>query len=165
TFITHDYNISLFIDVFSFNFLCIIYVLKYNVVYFNSNHVKNLFDQIQCDWNSIKNVDEQKIIKKYALKTRFYAIFSGSIVYPGTFIFILFVYMPDFLNIISPLDEPRPRQLPAQVELFIDQEKYFYLFSLIFTITAFLGMTVLMATENMYMILVQHACALFELTR
>jgi len=73
--------------------------------------------------------------------------------------------MPDFLNIISPLDEPRPRQLPAQIELFIDQEKYFYLFSLIFTITAFLGMTVLMATENMYMILVQHACALFELTR
>lgn len=73
--------------------------------------------------------------------------------------------MPDFLDIISPLDESRPRQLPTQVEFFIDQERYFYLLSLIFIVSAFLGMTVIMATENMYMIFVQHVCALFELIR
>jgi len=91
--------------------------------------------------------------------------FFLAIVYPGTFMFILIVYVPDFLDIISPLDEPRPRQLPIQIECFLDQEKYFYFISFIFVIAAFLGMTVLMATENMYMIFIQHACALFELIR
>ncbi|XP_067211477.1 uncharacterized protein [Linepithema humile] len=163
TFITHEYSTTLFIDVFSFNILCIIYALKYNIVYFNLNHVKQLFDKIRRDWNSIKNIDELNIIRKYAYKARFYTIFSGLIVYPGTFAFILTMFIPDVLDIIAPLDEPRPRKLPAQIECFVDEEKYFYLISFVFTICAFLGMTVLMATETMYMIFIQHACGLFEL--
>lgn len=87
------------------------------------------------------------------------------IVYLGTSFFLLIIFVPDFLDIISPLDEPRPRQLPAQIECFLDQEKYFYLISFAFIIVTFLGITVLMATENMYMIFIQHACALFELIR
>nr|XP_012217765.1 PREDICTED: uncharacterized protein LOC105669401 [Linepithema humile] len=73
------------------------------------------------------------------------------------------MFIPDVLDIIAPLDEPRPRKLPAQIECFVDEEKYFYLISFVFTICAFLGMTVLMATETMYMIFIQHACGLFEL--
>ncbi|XP_071630131.1 uncharacterized protein [Temnothorax longispinosus] len=146
TFITHEYSTSLFIEVFSFSILFMVCLLKYNTVYFNSNHVKNLFDQIHCDWKLIRNMDELKIIKKYAYKTRFYAILSGY-----------------FLDLIMPLDEPRQRQLPVQIECFLDQDRYFYLISLIIIIAAFVGMTVIMATENMYMIFVQHSCALFEL--
>lgn len=89
----------------------------------------------------------------------------SAIVYPGTFMFISIIFIPDFLDFIVPLDEPRQRQLPVQLECFFDQERYFYLVSIIFIIAAFLGMTVLMATENMYMIFVQHACALFEIIR
>ncbi|KAF3054355.1 Odorant receptor 270 [Nylanderia fulva] len=163
TFTTHEYSTSLLIEVFSFTILCIIYVLKYNIVYFNSNQIKKLFDQIQRDWHLIKNTDELKIIQKYANKSRFFTIFSGSIVYPGTFAFISIIFIPDILNIIAPLDEPRQRQFPIHVELFVDSEKYFYLISILIMLAAFLGMTVLMATETMYMIFLQHTCGLFEL--
>lgn len=89
----------------------------------------------------------------------------SAIVYPGTFVFLLTIFVPDFLNFIMPLDEPRQRQLPVQIECFLDPERYFYFISFIFIVAAFVGMTVLMATENMYMIFVQHSCALFELIR
>ncbi|XP_071630134.1 uncharacterized protein [Temnothorax longispinosus] len=122
--------------------LCVSFILIQTILL----QVKNLFDQIHCDWKLIRNMDELKIIKKYAYKTRFYAILSGY-----------------FLDLIMPLDEPRQRQLPVQIECFLDQDRYFYLISLIIIIAAFVGMTVIMATENMYMIFVQHSCALFEL--
>ncbi|XP_011864031.1 PREDICTED: uncharacterized protein LOC105559958 isoform X3 [Vollenhovia emeryi] len=162
-FITHEYSATLFINATSFSFLCVVYLLKYNTVYFNSNHVKNLFDQIQCDWKLIENMDELKIIKKYAYKTKLWAIATTFIVYPGTFLFVSTVFIPDVLDFIAPLDEPRQRKFPIQVELFVDQERYFYHVSVFFIILAFVGMTILMATENMYMIFIQHSCALFEL--
>lgn len=87
------------------------------------------------------------------------------IVYPGTFAFLLVIFIPDILNIIMPLDEPRPRQFPFHVEIFFDKERYFYYISVLFITAAFLGATVLMATETMSMIFIQHACGLFELVR
>lgn len=89
----------------------------------------------------------------------------SAIVYPGTFIFILVIFVPDFLDFIMPLDEPRQGQLPVKIELFLDKETYIYVVPLMFTIIGFVGMTIFMATENMYMIFVQHSCALFELIR
>ncbi|XP_050461898.1 uncharacterized protein LOC126856919 [Cataglyphis hispanica] len=85
------------------------------------------------------------------------------IVYPGTFVFLSVIFIPDILDIIMPLDEPRPRQFPIHIEFFFDKEKYFYYISVLFIIAAFLGMTVLMATETMSMTIIQHACGLFEL--
>ncbi|KAH0945369.1 hypothetical protein HN011_007227 [Eciton burchellii] len=162
TFITHEYSMTLFIEVFSFDILCMIYVLKYNIVYFHSDHIKYLFDQIERDWKSIKNTDELKIMQQYAYNARFYTIFSASIVYPGTLAFILTTFVPDVLNVVLPLDEPRQRQLPFKIEPFLNYERYFYLIILIFITSAFLGMTVLMATENMYMLFIQHVCGLYK---
>jgi len=65
------------------------------------------------------------------------------IVYPGTFIFILVIFVPDFLDFIMPLDEPRQRQLPVQIELFLDKETHIYVIPPMFTIIAFVGMTIL----------------------
>ncbi|TGZ45825.1 hypothetical protein DBV15_02677 [Temnothorax longispinosus] len=85
------------------------------------------------------------------------------IVYPGTFIFLLIIFVPDFLDLIMPLDEPRQRQLPVQIECFLDQDRYFYLISLIIIIAAFVGMTVIMATENMYMIFLFEAVTMLNI--
>ncbi|KAL0126441.1 hypothetical protein PUN28_005061 [Cardiocondyla obscurior] len=71
-------------------------------------------------------------------------------------------FIPTFLDFILPLDNPRPRRLPILIECFLDQDKYFYYILLGIIMASLLGMTVIMATENMYMIFVQHSCALFE---
>lgn len=74
------------------------------------------------------------------------------------------IFLPYFLDFIIPLDEPRQQQLPAQIKYFLNENNFYYALCL-FLITGYVGMTILMATENMYMIFVQHSCALFELTR
>lgn len=89
----------------------------------------------------------------------------SAIVYPGSFLFFLIMFTPDVLDIVAPPDESRPRQLLLRVECFFDQEKYFYLVAFMVLITGFLNMTILMATETMYMMFLQHACGLLELTR
>jgi len=89
----------------------------------------------------------------------------AAIVYPGTLAFILTTFVPDVLNVVLPLDEPRQRQLPFKIEPFLNYERYFYLIILIFITSAFLGMTVLMATENMYMLFIQHVCGLYKVIR
>lgn len=64
-----------------------------------------------------------------------------------------------------PLDKPRLRQLPIQIEVFFDIERYFYFFAFLLLIINLLGMTVLMATETMFMAFIQHVCGLFEVIR
>lgn len=88
-----------------------------------------------------------------------------AIVYPGTLAFLLTIFVPIVLDIVAPMDEPRPRQLPIRVECFVDPQKYFYFIYFIIVVSAFSGMTVLMATENMFMIFMQHAGGLFEIVR
>ncbi|XP_070160467.1 odorant receptor Or2-like isoform X2 [Polyergus mexicanus] len=139
--------------------LCVSFILVLAILL----QIKKLFDQIQRDWNLIKDMNELKILQKYAYKAKFYTVFSGLIVYPGTFAFLLIIFIPDILDKIMPLDEPRSRQFPIHIEIFFDKERYFYYISILFIIAAFLGMTVLMATEIMYMTFLQHACCLFEL--
>lgn len=88
-----------------------------------------------------------------------------AIVYLGTFAFLSTIFVPSVLDIVAPMDKPRPRKFPIHIECFLDQQKYFYLLYFVIVVSAFVGMTVLMATENMYMIFMQHTCGLFEIVR
>lgn len=107
----------------------------------------------------------QKREREREMDILFNKFYFTAIVYPGTLAFILTVFVPDVLDVVAPLDKPRPRDLPVKLEFFIDKEKYFYLITVVFILCAFLGMTVLMATETMFMLFTQHACGLYELIR
>lgn len=78
---------------------------------------------------------------------------------------MLTLFIPDILNLVMPMDKPRPRLLPTPVECFIDEQRYFYAIVSDMTIIAMVGMTTFVATETMFMIFIQHACGLFAIAR
>ncbi|GAB1861157.1 Odorant receptor [Camponotus japonicus] len=165
TFITHQYNMKLFIEMMSFHTLLVLFIVKYNTVYLNSTNVKLLFEQINYDCIAITDTQEIEIIQKYASRGRLYTIYFGLLIYIATILFLLTLCIPDVLNFIMPLEKPRLRLLPTPVECFVDQQKYFYVIVSNMLVIAMVGMTTFIATETMFMIFIQHACGLFAIAR
>lgn len=116
-------------------------------------------------WNT--HTDETDICTKYkkldrkSLSTGIIAV----IVYVGTLFFFVTLCVPDILNIVMPLDKPRLRIVPTPLECFLDQQKYFYVIISDIFVIALAGTTTLMATETMFMVIIQHVCGLFTLAR
>ncbi|XP_067212003.1 odorant receptor 22c-like isoform X2 [Linepithema humile] len=163
TFITRQYNLKLFIELMSFNTLLFFFIVKYNTIYMNFKNVKFLLEQINSDFIALTDTQEIKIIQTYASKGRMYTVYSGMFVYLGVLTFLLTLFVPDILDFVKPLDEPRLRQLPTPIECFIDQQKYFYVIVSDICVIGIVGSTTLMASETMFLIVIRHACGLFTI--
>lgn len=72
---------------------------------------------------------------------------------------------PKFLDIVVPLNESRPYELLAIATFFFDQEKYFAPIFTHMTVALSAEITIIVATETMCLIYMQHACALFKIAR
>jgi len=72
---------------------------------------------------------------------------------------------PQFLDIISPMNESRPRRLPIIAEYFIDQERYFYFILLHINAAMFIGIVAFVATSTMLVAYLKHACGMFKIAR
>ncbi|EZA47922.1 hypothetical protein X777_14493, partial [Ooceraea biroi] len=165
TFITRQYNIQLFIELMSLNPLLFLYIIKHNAVYLNFANVKLLLEQINYDCIAITDSRELEIIQKYASKGKFYTIYSALFMYITTSMFIFSLCIPDILNFVAPLEEPRLRELPTPVDCFLDQQQFFYFIVSDFALIALIGMTTFIATETMFMMFILHACGLFAIAR
>lgn len=73
--------------------------------------------------------------------------------------------LPKFLDIVAPLNESRPYELFAIATFFFDQEKYFVPIFLHMTVALSVEITIIVATETVCLIIMQHACALFKIAR
>lgn len=87
------------------------------------------------------------------------------IIYGSSFFIWATLFIPDILNIMMPLDEPRLRTLPTPIECFVDQQKYFYVIVSDVFIIALAGITTILATETMFMVVIQHICGLLAIAR
>ena len=74
--------------------------------------------------------------------------------------FILFIFEPHVLNIVSPLNETRPIRMLFPVEVFIDEKKYFVWITFISILISIFGITVLIANDTMLIIYVQYICGM-----
>ncbi|XP_025073272.1 uncharacterized protein LOC105423827 [Pogonomyrmex barbatus] len=162
-FITNQYNTSLLLQILSFVFPILIDVIKYYLFIIQADNLKQLLEQIQDDWSSLKDKLEINIIEKYACNARFFTIIVMVYCYFGLLLCGIFQCLPIFLDIILPLNESRPCQLFVITEYFINQEKYFYATLLHEGLAYTIGTTALCGTSVTIMICILHACALFEI--
>ncbi|XP_039311530.1 uncharacterized protein LOC120359121 [Solenopsis invicta] len=86
-----------------------------------------------------------------------------------TFIsFLLIFFSPNILDIIVPLNETRQPiwRLTSIMNAFIDTQRQIRteLLTWYFFLTIFIGMNTLIATETLFLMNVQHACAMFQIT-
>ncbi|XP_039311429.1 uncharacterized protein LOC120359113 [Solenopsis invicta] len=163
SFITKQYNVNLLMKIFSTFFPNLFVTVKYISFIILADDLKILFDQIQNDWNLLKDKLEIDIIKKYAYDMRLFAI---SIMVYCQLIMLscgIFENFPMILDIILPLNESRPFQLMAITEYFIDQEKYIYYLMLHESLTAYIGLLSLCGIGVILLMFMMHACALFKI--
>ncbi|XP_018351252.1 PREDICTED: uncharacterized protein LOC108753825 [Trachymyrmex septentrionalis] len=73
------------------------------------------------------------------------------------------LFLPDILDIISPINESRPRILPFKAEFFIDQGQYFNLIRSHICIVIFIISLILVTVSTLYVVLTQHVCGMCEL--
>lgn len=65
------------------------------------------------------------------------------------------------LDVISPLNETRLRKMPHPAEYFINQEKYYYVL-LLSTYVGYLAcVSIAVAADTMYVLLVEHICGMY----
>ncbi|KAH0945361.1 hypothetical protein HN011_006069 [Eciton burchellii] len=128
-FITTKCTMTLFIRTMSRTCPFMIIVMKYCIFIFKSEAIKNIHYQIQEDWKIIQNKLESKIIQKYAHNGQIYTIFIFSFISFIAALVIIIQFLPIILDVILPMDEPRPRELLITVEYFIIEinDKYFYI--------------------------------------
>lgn len=75
----------------------------------------------------------------------------------------LLTLIPILLNVVAPLNESRPYEIPFPVELFFDTTKYFYVsFFLICFLLNIMG-CVSIGLYSLVLMIVQHCNGLFEL--
>lgn len=103
-------------------------------------------------------------ILQYLILSIYYSLVLV-LLYLGILVFIVLFFIPDFLDIVVPLNESRRHQLPLVIEPFFDQEKHFLFIMLNFLVISFIDITILFTVETLYMIYIQHACGLLKLTR
>ncbi|XP_072761711.1 uncharacterized protein [Anoplolepis gracilipes] len=129
------------------------------------NSLKQLFEHMWNDWALQKTYDEIKIMHEHAETTRLWTLYYLSFGYSSLIIYYIWLFMPDILDIVLPINESRPQiQLPYfRVEFFIDEEQYFYFTRFLLCIICFVTSLMPLACSTLFMVFTQHVCAMCEL--
>ncbi|XP_053981736.1 uncharacterized protein LOC128878007 isoform X1 [Hylaeus volcanicus] len=138
-------------------------LLKYNAFWYQADTIKEFMDRVRCDWDT--NHDEiHKILVKHACIGKQYSTLYAMFVYPSAIVVSIF-YIASFIVITDvPLNETRKDYFPIEMEYLIDEEKYFYLLAFHKNLSLFYCASVFIATETVYIMWLQHAAGLFEIT-
>lgn len=76
---------------------------------------------------------------------------------------LLFSFKPILLDLVIPLNETRPHSLPFPMHWYYREEKYFSNLFLCEYFTAILLGLCVISGLSMYLIIVQHVCAMFQI--
>ncbi|XP_078051308.1 uncharacterized protein LOC144477457, partial [Augochlora pura] len=99
---------------------------KYLMLQVEMRKVKLLFARIEQDWKTLENMEEYNILKNSTMNSKFMLNAYISVSIPLGGILATFAYVPIILDIVAPLDEPRPRKFLFIAEFFIfDPAKHF----------------------------------------
>lgn len=77
--------------------------------------------------------------------------------------YMLIPMLPAVLDLINPLNESRPKSPLYMVELYIDQDKYFYSVLTHAYITSLAGIIPLFGTDSLFSSCTHHACGMIKI--
>ncbi|KAI4477717.1 hypothetical protein M0804_012545 [Polistes exclamans] len=118
-----------------------------------------LIDRIRTDIISYTKADETRTLKKYAEDGRKFTIIYAGFLYGAMVIFMITPLKPLIFNT---LNETAERPLIHHVEYFVDKDKYYYFIILHSYVTIVICISVVIATDTMFLVFIQHVCGLFS---
>ncbi|XP_057338896.1 odorant receptor 13a-like isoform X2 [Microplitis mediator] len=147
--------------------ISIVCVFKFINFNYNADKMRTLLESIQSDWNSINDEEEMKILNSWTKDSRKNTIMYAGAVYGSMVPFMLGPLVPIFCKLLpegllpanSSIASAKP--LMFHVEYFYDVEKYYYPLLIHSYFGTMTYITVVIAIDTMFMVYVQHACAIF----
>nr|XP_050855584.1 uncharacterized protein LOC127066200 [Vespula vulgaris] len=121
--------------------------------------MRELLNRVQIDYTLFTTDGEMKIILEYAEDGR-----KFTIIYIGFFLvsMLIFTIPPLKAIIISSINGTIERPFIHHVEYFVDSRRYYYPIILHSCVTIFICVYIIVTVDTMFVLLVQHACALFK---
>ncbi|KAL0102611.1 hypothetical protein PUN28_018125 [Cardiocondyla obscurior] len=152
------HNFDLFIDSLSPLVVDLGCAIKLVTCVLRATEIRELFDQIQYDWQLLITSPYIKTLSNYAQGGRtFTLIYAGSFYSALTF----FMLVPLQQLLLDSSLNASTRPLLHQVEYYIDMEKYYFPILIHGYLTAIICVSISVAADTMYVIVVQHICGLF----
>lgn len=145
-----------------------LYLFKSDISYWNMLLFENIvLEKRKKKWHhysnllSFLNIDTD--LYRYWWKL-YQKIYNFSVLqYIAMIIYNTWLFTPEILDVLLPMNESRPRMQPFKAEFFVDEEEYFYLIRSHTCIVIFMLPLTFLATSTLFVALAQHACGMCEL--
>ncbi|KAH0952954.1 Or9e8 [Eciton burchellii] len=135
--------------------------------FWNHDKLRKLYQSIDEHWDIFTNEIDVRVLKHYSLLSRKFTLYYFNIcnivalMYVLMSGFLIIPLTPVFLDIVSPLNESRPRFLAIEVEFRMDKNEHFLSLFIYITAIIVIGMSIMVAVDAMHVTCTAHACSLF----
>ncbi|THK33087.1 uncharacterized protein LOC107040295 [Diachasma alloeum] len=155
-------NIDLFLESIPtvlVDFTCAAKIFNF---FYNGDKMKQLLLILEDDWRNVKTYSEAAILNKYSLFARKLTLMYCGALYGTMTPFLLIPLVPIIHNFIATQNDSISKQLMfEQVDYLLDTEKYYYPLFIHGYCGTLAFLTVVVAIDTMFMVYVEHACAIF----
>ncbi|KAF7378665.1 hypothetical protein HZH66_015452 [Vespula vulgaris] len=124
--------------------------------------MKDILFRVKCDWNDLANKPELMILKKYAGISRLCTI----IIAVSFYVYTAFLILPSLFSItryIFGVISEDELILPIPVDYLAKDQMHYYFGVCIQCVIIIVITTMGIANYTMYIAIIQHACALFQI--
>ncbi|XP_047364958.1 odorant receptor 67c-like isoform X2 [Vespa velutina] len=137
-------------------------IIKYYTYQIQRKNIQNLLEHTISNWGIWETQEEMDIMQKFASEGRFLTLFYIIYIYSSEIIFLILPFYPRLMDIIVPLNESRPLKTIIRAYYFVDEEEYFYSIYFHMGIVIMIGITVLIASDSLFLVFNSHICGLFS---
>ncbi|XP_077266609.1 odorant receptor 9a-like [Temnothorax americanus] len=129
--------------------------------FWNHDKLRWLYQAIDEHWNLFTNDMEVRVMKDYSMLSRKFTKYYSTLMFSIMSILTLIPLTPILLDIVMPLNEPRPRFLAIEVSYRLNKDDYFLPIYCYTAFTIAVGVNVVMGVDAMHLACTAHACSLF----
>ncbi|KAK0182760.1 hypothetical protein PV327_000861 [Microctonus hyperodae] len=139
---------------------------KYINAMLNVKTMKKLLNCLEEDSSIYTSKDEIRILNEYAHVGQFLIYGYALSIYVATIVFMTEPLLPKWINFIFHLNETVPNRYPVPIDWYIiDMKKNFYPLFCYESLCYLAMLTITVANDSMFIIFLQHACALFAVVQ
>ncbi|EZA48233.1 hypothetical protein X777_14129 [Ooceraea biroi] len=162
-FLTTTCNIDCTLKRFSYLCITFVFITNYYSFFFNSEAVKQIFEHMQLDWKMFENSDAMKIFEEYLFESYIFTLFTCIILLIIASFLLTIECSPIILDIIIPMNESRQRKLEVDLELFVNEEQYFFLYLVQEALGVGIGFWSMVTTGTLLTTVAKHSCATYKI--
>ncbi|XP_070522687.1 uncharacterized protein [Cardiocondyla obscurior] len=123
-----------------------------------------VLQHMRDDWNNLLTKEETHILTRYAEKSRKITLAYSTCVIGFTLCYSFLPLTASILDIISPLNETRPKKFPQLMDfVIVDQEKHYYALLMLIYLDNFVLLSIVVGTDTLYILLVEHICGMYSI--